>query len=146
MKAINFLKQTFPLALGLNHLAHLRESLYLLSLINSALLATAQQQQEKKALEARRDHAASLFLHTDQFIKQKQSYQATSVCSLVDFDPHHMITTQCQADAKLRQFLEEQLRDLIMDRQREAAPPMAQTSTSGAQAATGPVSVRQTRL
>lgn len=36
-KASNFLIQTFPLALGLNHLAHLRETLYLFSLVNSSL-------------------------------------------------------------------------------------------------------------
>ena len=37
MKANNFLKQTLPLALGLNDLSQLRESLYLLSIVNGTL-------------------------------------------------------------------------------------------------------------
>ena len=37
MKAGNFLKQTLPLALGLNDISQLRESLYLLSIVNGTL-------------------------------------------------------------------------------------------------------------
>ena len=37
MKANNFLKQTLSLALGLNDLSQLRESLYLLSIVNGTL-------------------------------------------------------------------------------------------------------------
>lgn len=37
IKAGNFLKQTLPLALGLNDLGQLRESLYLLSIVYGTL-------------------------------------------------------------------------------------------------------------
>ena len=68
MKAANFLKQTFPLALGLNHLNHLRESLYLLSIVNGGLAQISTNKtdlQQASELENLRDRAASLFLHTD---------------------------------------------------------------------------------
>ena len=106
-QAANFLKQTLPLALGLNHLKFLRESLYLLSVVNNMLAQTSSNSNENATLQMRRDKSASLFLHVDQFIKQKQAFNSTSLTALVDFDPWRMVNAQRQADQKLRLFVEE---------------------------------------
>ena len=82
------------LALGLNHLCHLRENLYLLSMVNSMLLAlNATTLHDEKRYESTRDRAASLFLHIDQFIKGKKAFASTFVTTVVNLDPWQMIIT-----------------------------------------------------
>lgn len=76
------------LALGLNHLGYLRENFYLLSLLSSKLLALESTTLlDTKRSESVRDKAASLFLHTDQFIQGKKAFASTVVTIVVDLDP-----------------------------------------------------------
>ena len=66
-KALNFLKQSVQLAMGLNNLEQLREALYLIAHIYNSLesLRADEGLNIQGNFEAKRDQVASLFLHTD---------------------------------------------------------------------------------
>ena len=74
LKAANFLKQALPAALELNSISYMRECFYLLSLVFNFINQVSNK--DKPLMDNKKEHSATLFLLSDQFIKQKQGSQS----------------------------------------------------------------------
>ena len=81
-------------------MSHIRECFYLLSLVYSFIIQVSNK--DKPLMENKKEHAATLYLLSDQFIKQKEGSQSVHTTKVVDLDIYNLLSGQKSLDSKVR--------------------------------------------